>query len=172
MQSSMLVKSCLSQCAASMSTRCCFRAICTRRDVQTCLNHFLTILVEVAVARQLARGFDHLAGSGHANGLTVAAPLATFLIHARAGTKRLNQDLAHLGALWNFAGVEETRVNLTRVVLVAILHCCNHIVYCRARRVLVCFANTALQILEGRRRDGASDGIRVPHEKLKDEGQV
>ena len=98
-----------------MSTRCCFRAICTRRDVQKFLNHFPTSLVEVAVAWQLREDLNHLTGSGHADGLTVAAPLATFLVHARAGTKRLNQDLVHLGALWNFAGVEETLVNLTRM---------------------------------------------------------
>ena len=132
----------------------------TRRDVQKFRNHFLTNLVELAVARQLRKDLHHLTGSGNTDGLTVAAPLATFLVHARAGTKRLNQDLVHLGARWNFAGVEETLVNMTRIVLVTILHCCNDIVDRRAWRVLARFANTALQILRGRRRDGAGVCIR------------
>ena len=114
----------------------------------------------MAVAWQLREDLHHLTGSGHADGLTVAAPLATFLVHARAGTKRLNQDLVHLGALWNFAGVKETLVNLTCVVLVTILRYRNDIVDRRAWRVLARFANTALQILRGRRRDGAGVCIR------------
>ena len=122
-------------------------------------------LVELAVARQLRKDLHHLTGSGNADGLTVAAPLTTFLVHARAGTKRLNQDLVHLGALWNFAGVEETLVNLTRIVWVTILHRCNDIVDRRAWRVLVRFADTALQILQGRRRDGA--GVCIRHGEVE-----
>ena len=132
----------------------------TRRNVQKLRNRFLTSFVEVAVARQLREDLNHLIDSGHANGLTVAAPLATFLVHARAGTKRLNQDLVHLGALWNLARVQETLVNLTCVVLVTILRYRNDIVDRRAWRVLVRFANTALQILRGRRRHGAGVCIR------------
>ena len=147
-----------------------FKAICTRQDDQKFGNHFLTSLVEVAVAWQFRKASNYLTCAGYANGLTVAATLATFLVHALAGTKRPNQGQVHLGALWNFAGVKEKIINLTCVVVVASLHCCDHILCRRAWRALVRFADTACRFS----RDGGAmeQASASAMERLMDAGQV